>query len=743
MKKTSILYTHPEIVKDWDYISNVNLRPEYFSKTSKESVWWICPMGHKYLVSIYSRIRSNGCKICNMPSKSENIRKSKFKKSKSFSELYPELLKEWNYSKNHLNPTEVSGKSQLPIWFKCINNHEWKSSASRRSRGEGCPECYKLMDKSKLVREQKLKKKGSTLADEFPELVKEWDFDKNAESPMMYSSGSNALVSWKCNFGHKWDATIYNRTGNSSGCPLCKSSTSKLEVFILTEMRKLFKDVKWRHKIEGYECDIYIPEINTGIEVDGAYWHDEKIDRDRLKNKVFKQNNIRLIRVRDESLPKIIGDVILYNKRSSDINLSCKVVELISEYNKNNSLDNYLKDKIQLGREEYNKILSLLPSPTEEDSLAQINPSLSKDWDFDKNAPLTPYMFSPNSEKKVYWLCKKGHSYEASIKMRNSRNSGCPICYAENRSEIVRKGRLKKSGILFGEVFPELLTEWDYEKNTLSPFEVAPKSKLVVWWICPNSHQYKKSIMARACGNDCPECSSQKRSISAREVRIKKTGTLKEVYPEIVNQWDYEKNKSLPKDFPPGSSEKVWWLCSLGHSWKTSIAQRTVLKHNCPICAKMNSKSTQLKSAINRLGSLEELNPAFLSEWDFEKNNTIKPSELTLNNKTKVWWLCKNQHSYFQSPSDRNNGHGCPICAKQKKIDSYLSKILDKRGSLKDNNPELLEYWDYDKNTSISPDKVTSGSHIIVWWKCEHGHEWNREIKSMTRKKNKGVCPYC
>ena len=41
-----------------------------------------------------------------------------------------------------------------------------------------------------------------------------------------------------------------------------------------------------------------------------------------------------------------------------------------------------------------------------------------------------------------------------------------------------------------------------------------------------------------------------------------KTGTLDINYPDIASQWDFVKNESIPNDFPLGSKEKVWWICS-------------------------------------------------------------------------------------------------------------------------------------------------------------------------------------
>ena len=54
------------------------------------------------------------------------------------------------------------------------------------------------------------------------------------------------------------------------------------------------------------------------------------------------------------------------------------------------------------------------------------HPQLLKEWDYKKNFKL-PNEFSPVSGQKVWWKCKKGHSWEALISNRvNGRN--CPYC---------------------------------------------------------------------------------------------------------------------------------------------------------------------------------------------------------------------------------------------------------------------------------------------------------------------------
>jgi len=63
-----------------------------------------------------------------------------------------------------------------------------------------------------------------------------------------------------------------------------------------------------------------------------------------------------------------------------------------------------------------------------------------------------------------------------------------------------------------------------------------------------------------------------------------------------------------------------------------------------------------------------------------------------------------------------------------------MKRTLDKT------HPELLEEWDYGKNT-IKPEKITYGSHKKVWWKCKKcNQKWQANIK---HRANKSGCPYC
>ena len=56
-------------------------------------------------------------------------------------------------------------------------------------------------------------------------------------------------------------------------------------------------------------------------------------------------------------------------------------------------------------------------------------PHLVKEWHPTKNGELTPNNLTHGSNKKVWWLCSKGHSYDSIICNRTSKNpTGCPYC---------------------------------------------------------------------------------------------------------------------------------------------------------------------------------------------------------------------------------------------------------------------------------------------------------------------------
>jgi hypothetical protein len=56
------------------------------------------------------------------------------------------------------------------------------------------------------------------------------------------------------------------------------------------------------------------------------------------------------------------------------------------------------------------------------------NPKLASEWHPTKNGDLSPKDVFPYSTNKVWWICIKGHSWQAQVSARHVGN-GCPHCY--------------------------------------------------------------------------------------------------------------------------------------------------------------------------------------------------------------------------------------------------------------------------------------------------------------------------
>ena len=131
-----------------------------------------------------------------------------------------------------------------------------------------------------------------------------------------------------------------------------------------------------------------------------------------------------------------------------------------------------------------------------------MNPILANEWNYEKNNGLTPVDVSPNSNKKVWWKCSKGHEWQAIIQSRN-KGTGCPYC----------SGRYAIKGVNdLQTVNPALAKEWNYEKNNgLTPADVLPNSDKKVWWKCSNGHEWQATIGSRNKGSGCPICRKNKK----------------------------------------------------------------------------------------------------------------------------------------------------------------------------------------------------------------------------------------
>lgn len=311
--------------------------------------------------------------------------------------------------------------------------------------------------------------------------------------------------------------------------------------------------------------------------------------------------------------------------------------------------------------------------------LATKNPELVKEWHPVKNDNLTPYDVTPNSNKKIWWICEHGHEWLVKINHRVGSGSGCPYCAG--------RFAIKEYNLLVYN--SELASEWNYERNKNKPEDYTPHTNKKVWWKCSKNprHEWKATINNRHNGNNCPYC--------AGRLPFEDYNLLVD-NPELCKEWDYNKNKKKPEDYTPHSGEKVWWLCKeCGYSWETSISNRNNGGNGCPECSKSRGEKK-----IDRI--LKNKNIPYVSQYIFDDllsdlGNPLRFDFVVFNdiNKTKIKTLIE-----FDGIQHYEWRKGMMTKEEFEKI-QYHDKL--KNEYCNNNNINLLRipYWEFDDVENI------------------------------------------
>ena len=262
--ENSFLKNHPELAKQWDYSKNT-IDIKTLTKGSNRKVWWICEKGHSYESTLVGRVFGNGCPYCyGRKASPENNVLIKF----------PEVIADWDYSKNNKRPEDYSGNSGERIRWKCrVCKEEWSQKiCTRTGQKTGCPYCT---GRNATATDNLLVKN--------PRLCKEWDYEKNIFGPKEYRVNSGKKAWWKCKIcGNGWKAAIYHRT-SGTGCPYCIKIILKdgavcdslTEAYFYLDYKKrgvLFEQHKqYPNSDRKFKCDFFLVKENKYVEVTGFY----------------------------------------------------------------------------------------------------------------------------------------------------------------------------------------------------------------------------------------------------------------------------------------------------------------------------------------------------------------------------------------------------------------------------------------------------------------------------------------
>lgn len=661
---------------------------------------------------------------------------------KSFADVHPELLDEWDYDANleaGRTPQTTTPRSSFKAAWVCRScGNKWKMTPNARSaQGSGCPICAhkrggKIRQKPPL---------GKSLADVNPLVAASWHPDLNGDTtPFDVFPRSEVDRWWKCSQGHEEKTSPKQRLRivSPDGCSTCGGR----------RVRAGFNDLATTHPHIAAQWDAdsnkqtgFDPTmVSAGSE--RSFWWTCPVGH--------RMNSAVKVRVRNAGCAQC--SVITSSRVEIELRCEFQAVGIPVDMNTRRWAIGAKTFQLDICAPDWKLIIEFDGWRWHEQGFEQdlrktrflkahgwtvirirdrLKPISDCDVVVDSTADSVPGMV-----KKVLYRLQ---TLNLSTPHFASYLAGNHL-WAEK--EANRRTEAERSRSLRGE-YPDIARELDEkENNGLRPENLHPGSSRLVTWRCSTcDHKWVTTVAARtgsknAKGTGCPKCAVVRRSTL---MSIAQPGqSLAELFPDVAAQWDTKKNTRNPDSYYPYSTASVWWICpTKGHSYRCRISSKTTQGSGCSICA-----GKQVVAGDNDLATTH---PELLVLWDYEKNSSIGlyPHRIMAGSDKRAHWLCATCSSSRETKiySVKHGNHNCWEC--EVKARSRRKKKAPKERSLAFLRPDLLKEWDKKRNAKqgLFPDEVFAQSHTRAIWTCATcSHTWEATVQN--RFLGTG-CPQC
>jgi hypothetical protein len=357
--------------------------------------------------------------------------------------------------------------------------------------------------------------KGKSLAEVNPKIAKQWHDSKNGDlTASDVSCGSNDKVWWKCDKGddHEWKASVNNRS-KGRGCSVC-SNTIVVKSNCLKTLYPKISNLWHPTKNGNLSPQEFVPGSNKKV-----WWKCPEGD-----DHEWEQLIIHVVQKTSKYCSICSNDIIV---SSNSLAMLYPETSLLWHPKKNGDLT-----PLEVGPGSHKKVWWKCPNGEDHEwktsvrnlfdmpskkatgcpccagqklsstnCLANVNPEVSKEWDYQKNYPLRPQVLLKRSSAVYSWICSENpkHTWDSSIANRNRpKGGGCPYCAGQKVNET---NSLSTTN-------PELAKEWHPTKNgDFTPDKITEASNKLAWWKClkEDDHVWKTVISSRL-QSGCPSC---------------------------------------------------------------------------------------------------------------------------------------------------------------------------------------------------------------------------------------------
>lgn len=236
--------------------------------------------------------------------------------------------------------------------------------------------------------------------------------------------------------------------------------------------------------------------------------------------------------------------------------------------------------------------------------------------------------------------------------------------------------------------------------------------------ICRNGHVQSASKDTVRRGNPkdfhCSICTGQR--------VVAGYNSLGDLMPQLAIEWDREANGNLtPFMVSPGSNRKVAWKDALGHTYETTVANRTGKGSGCRFCASV--------AVLPGFNDLATTHPDLAAMWDPGANGNLTPMLVSAGNHvTKVHLRCPHGHEFVRTPVKLvETGGRCQTC--------QGAVLIPGTNDLATLRPDVAAWWHPTKNGARTPGQIKPLSVAPVYWMCPDGHSFESTPAYLCRQK--------